>query len=89
MVMNVIQKTNWKILPLSLREKKFRSLSKSVVDGEEWHTIQCKPEVSAWIRSQPDENSIWFQNISDSWMTNANVFDVHNKIYTLILLKWQ
>lgn len=59
-----------------------------MVDGEEWFTIQCKPEVSAWIRSQPGEDKLWFQNIDDHWMINKNVFDVHNKVYAMIALKW-
>ncbi len=86
--MNVIVKSNWKILPRALGDKKFVSLTTSVVDGEPWHTVQCKPEVSEWIRSQSGENTVWFQNIDDRWMINQNVFDVHNKVYTLMALRW-
>lgn len=86
--MNFIVKSNWKILPLSLREKKFRSLTTATVDGEKWYTIQCKPEVSDWIRSQPGEDKLWFQNIDDKWMINKNIFNVHNKIYAMIALRW-
>ena len=86
--MNVVVKSNWKILPLALKENNFRSLSTATVDGELWHTVQCKPEVSEWIRSQSGENTVWFQNIDDRWMINQNVFDVHNKVYTLMALRW-
>jgi hypothetical protein len=86
--MNVVVKSNWKVLPMPLKDKKFRSLTTATVDNELWYTVQCKQEVSNWLRSQSGENSLWFQNIDDKWMTNANTFDVHNKIYTLIALKW-
>jgi hypothetical protein len=86
--MNVIVKSNWKILPLDLKEKKFKSLTTSTVDGELWHTVQCKPEVSVWIRSQPGEDKLWFQNIDDKWMMNMNTFDVHPKVYTMLCMRW-
>lgn len=86
--MNVIHKSSFKILPLALRDQNFRSLTTAIVDGESWHTVQCKPEVSAWLRMQPGENNLWFQNIDDKWMTNANTFDVHPTVYTMICLRW-
>lgn len=86
--MNTIQKSTWKIRPKMLKDQNFKSLTSAQVDGEEWFTIQCKPEVSAWIRSQPGEDQLWFQNIDERWMINHNVFDVHNKIYTMISLRW-
>lgn len=86
--MNVVIKSNWKILPQALRDKKFKSLTTSMIDNELWHTVQCKPEVSKWLREQPGKSTVWFQNIDDHWMTNENVFDVHNKIYTLMALRW-
>ena len=86
--MNVIVKSNWKILPIALKEQQFRSIATATVDGELWHTVQCKPEVSAWVRSQPGEDKLWFQNIDEKWMTNANTFDVHPTVYTMMCLRW-
>ena len=73
---------------MPLRDHKFRSLATAIVDGELWHTVQCKPEVSSWVRQQPGENTLWFQNISDTWMINSNTFDLHPKVYTMMSLKW-
>lgn len=86
--MTVVVRSEWKILPMPLRDSKFRSLTTATVDGEIWHTVQCKPEVSSWVRKQPGENTLWFQNISDTWMVSANTFDVHPTVYTMISLKW-
>ena len=86
--MNAIQKTSWKILPVELRDKKFKLLAGALVDGEEWFTIQCTPEVSNWIRTQPGEYTLWFQNIDDKWMINGNVFDIHHTFYTMTALRW-
>jgi hypothetical protein len=86
--MNVVVKSNWKILPLALKDLQFRSLTTATVDGELWHTVQCKPEVSTWVRSQPGEDRLWFQNIDEKWMTNANTFDLHPTVYTMMCLRW-
>ena len=86
--MNVIVKSNWKILPMPLKEKQFRSLTTATVDGELWHTVQCKKEVSIWLRSQPGEDRLWFQNIDERWMINHNTFDVHPTVYTMLCLRW-
>jgi hypothetical protein len=81
--MNVVVKSNWKILPLALKERHFRSITTATVDGELWHTVRCKPEVSAWVRSQPGKKKLWFEN-----MTNYNTFDLHPTVYTMMCLKW-
>ena len=86
--MNVVVKSNWKILPLALKERYFRSITTATVDGELWHTVQCKSEVSDWVRSQPGKKKLWFENIDEKWMTNRNTFDVHPTVYTMMCLKW-
>ncbi len=86
--MTVINKSPWKIRPKMLNNKNFGSLATATVDGELWHTVQCKKEVSIWLRSQPGEDSLWFQNIDDKWMVNMNTFDVHPTVYTMLCLRW-
>lgn len=86
--MNVIEKSKYKIRPKMLKDQNFLPLTSATVDGETWYTVQCKSNVSAWIRSQPGEDRLWFQNIDDKWMTNANTFDVHPTVYTMLCLRW-
>jgi hypothetical protein len=65
-------------------------MNQSRVDGETWYTISCWKEVSAWIREcfGDQENQGWFENIDEQWHINMNVFDVNEKIYTVLRLKW-
>jgi hypothetical protein len=65
------------------RRRKFTPLDSTIVDGVRWHTISTNrnSEVSEWIRSHPKE----------LWQDYANIdmiIDVHEKLYTLLLLKW-
>jgi len=70
----------------------FKVLSKSVVDNEQWYTVRCRRETSQWIREtfKDQEDQQWFQNIDEDerWYINLNVFDVNEKIYTVIALRW-
>lgn len=65
-------------------------LNKAIVDGEQWYTISCLRDTSIWIRENyaDQEDKTWFQNIDDKWQINFNVFDVHEKLYTLLVLRW-
>lgn len=68
----------------------FLVMAKSIVDNEQWYTVSCRKEVSVWLRKcfGDQENQQWFQNIDEQWHINMNVFDVNEKIYTLLGLKW-
>jgi hypothetical protein len=65
-------------------------LSKSTVDGEQWYTVRCWREASTWLRETygDQEDKMWFQNIDQNWNISYNIFDVNEKIYTLLTLKW-
>ena len=72
------------------KEPNIRVLNKSMVDGEPWYTVSCLRPVSIWIRTEQSdqEHMLWFENIDDKWGVNFNVFDVHEKFYAILLLKW-
>lgn len=66
-----------------------RILDSATVDGETWHTVQCKPSlVSGWVQQQ--DPNMWHRHL-DSKMFNRffNVFDMHEKLYTMLILKWK
>ena len=67
-----------------------RVLDKAMVDGEQWYTISCLRATSIWIRENyaAQEDKTWFQNIDEKWNINFNVFDVHEELYTLLVLRW-
>ncbi len=73
-----------------LSDPPIKVLNKAIVDGEQWYTISCLRDTSIWIRENyaDQEDKTWFQNIDDKWQINFNVFDVHEKLYTLLVLRW-
>lgn len=60
-------------------------LSEATVDGEKWRTVRCNSYLSKWIRTQ--NNKMWHEHIDSNWYIHQNVFDMNEKIYTLLLLK--
>lgn len=67
-----------------------RILDSATVDGETWYTVQCKPSyVSGWIQEQ--DTKLWsrHEHIDRKWYIHFNVFDVHEKLYTMLMLKWK
>jgi hypothetical protein len=64
-----------------------RILDQALVDGETWYTVQCKPSlVSGWIQEQ--DANMWHNHIDQRWDMHFNVFDMHEKLYTMLILRW-
>jgi hypothetical protein len=72
------------------KEPNILMLAKSSVDGEQWYTISCLRDVSMWIHNEhsEQENKLWFENTDSRWRRNFNVFDVHEKFYSILALRW-
>lgn len=67
-----------------------RILDQALVDGETWYTVQCKPSlVSGWVQQQ--DANLWHrhEHVDKQWFIHFNVFDMHEKLYTMLILKWQ
>jgi hypothetical protein len=64
----------------------FKIRDQSQVDGETWYTVSCIAAVAKWIRSQDRE--IWHEHINGKRDVFHNTFDIHEKLYTLLALKW-
>lgn len=68
-----------------------RILDSATVDGEIWYTVQCKPStVSGWVQEQ--DPNLWRRtdsSIDQRWYVHFNVFDIHEKLYTMLMLKWK
>jgi hypothetical protein len=65
----------------------FKIRDQSQVDDHTWYTVSCTAAVAKWIRSQDRE--IWHETIHGKWDVIHNTFDIHEKLYTLLALKWQ
>lgn len=69
-----------------MSEVKFKIHDKAIVDGDQWYTVGCTKEVSNWMRTQPE--NLWHEHIDERWRVHFNRFDIHEKIYTQLALKW-
>ena len=58
----------------------------SVVDGKIWYTVGCFDDTSQWLRSQDRE--LWHEHVEQLWGVYHNTFDIHEKLYTMLALKW-
>lgn len=72
------------------QQPNFVVLNQAKVDGRLWYSVSCRRETSTWLREtfKDQENQQWFQNIDQRWYINHNVFDINEKIYTMLALKW-
>lgn len=58
----------------------------TLVDGVPWYVVKCKKEVAAWIRTQ--DSSMWYEHIDSQWFVYKDRFDVHEKLVTMISIKF-
>lgn len=61
--------------------KKFYS-----ADGMTWYTIGCNNKVGAWMREKFNEQ--FHEHINEQWHISLNVFDIPEKLYTELILRW-
>jgi hypothetical protein len=64
----------------------FEIQDKSIVDGDQWYTVQVNPRVSPWIKEQNKE--FWFNHLTPNHYKVLDTFDIHEKIYTMMALRW-
>lgn len=58
----------------------------TLVDGVPWYVVKCKKEVAAWIRTQ--DTNLWYEHIDSQWFVYKDRFDVHEKLVTMISIKF-
>jgi ABC-type multidrug transport system ATPase subunit len=62
----------------------FATVSSELVDDEQWYTVRTSsPIISRWIRSQ---NKNWYVEITANY---PNYFDVNEKLYVMLELKFK
>jgi hypothetical protein len=67
---------------------KFEITDSAMVDDHQWYTIKCNKDIAAWIREQPCKNSEWYQHIGHNWTWYAEMFDVPEELYMMLILKF-
>lgn len=59
------------------------TVTSSTVDGVEWYSIICSYTAAQWIRTE------WVEHKDKYWVeTDNRVFDIHEKYYILLGLKY-
>ena len=67
-------------------KRDFRIHDQGPVDGRTWYTVTCSYEASKWIRRQSRE--LWHEHIHKKWDVIHNMFDIDEKLYTMLALRW-
>lgn len=65
---------------------KFTILDQAPVDGATWYTVSCAKEVSIWLREQSKE--LQHSHIDNNRYFFVTKFDIHEKLYTMMAVKW-
>jgi hypothetical protein len=67
----------------------FSIVGKLKIDEDCWFTVKCNDEkVSEWIKTQPQNMWKWKEHVDQYWSIHNNIFDVHEKIHTMLQLKY-
>ena len=64
----------------------FEIHSSAQVDDETWYTVQVTPRVTKWIREQ--NSSMWYSHKTANNYKVLDTFDIHNKLYTMMAIKF-
>ena len=64
---------------------KYKIMDKAIVDDEQWYTIRVyRPEIMQWINEQPSD---WQVELKDMY-PHGRQWDVHEKLYMILTLRW-
>jgi hypothetical protein len=67
-------------------KRDFDIRDQALVDGRTWYTVYCTHEASQWIRGQ--SRALWHEHIHKKWDVIHNTFDIDEKLYTMLALRW-
>lgn len=78
-------KSVWGQMVKDLMPPNIKLLDSAQVDGKTWHTVQLSYPVAEWLRDQEPDR--WYEHVEQkAW--GRNWFDVHESLYTMLMLKW-
>ncbi len=65
-------------------------IDRATVDGEQWYTVSCNKAASIWFRETHTdvEDKLWHCHIDNNWQAFSNRYDMHEKLYTLLAMKF-
>ncbi len=68
------------------RNSNFKVISDAYVDDIKWYTIRCTKEVAAWVHENFKEQL--YEHIDETWHISYNRFDIPEKLYIVLALRW-
>ena len=70
----------------TVESKAFRVVNNATVDDAQWYTVRVyKNSCASWVRQS--NNSQWYEHASMG--RYGGLFDIHEKLYTMLALTWQ
>jgi hypothetical protein len=74
-----------------LEMTKMQKIAQGEVDGAMWYTVHCpSSEICGWIREQNSE--LWVQTVDADTSKGGyflfNLYDIHEDLYSMLLLKF-
>lgn len=78
-----VGKSVFGVMAAQLAQPSITVLDQTPVDGDQWYTLDVDPAVAAWIRQQPQEH--WYEHSSNRFRP---IMEVHEHLYTMMLLQW-
>jgi hypothetical protein len=71
---------------MTINKIKFMKLAEAQVDGEPWYSLVVGKEAAAWLRTQ--DKSVSTELSDRVSIPDHSVFDVHETIYSMMVLKF-
>ena len=71
---------------MGMSHPKFKIHDQAQVDGETWYTVGVNKEVCEWLHTQPAE--LFYEHPGEIWRFSLYEYDIHEKLYTLMALRW-
>jgi len=69
-----------------MKHPKFRIHNQAQVDGETWYTVGLNKEVCEWLHTQSTE--LFHEYPGEIWTFSVYEYDIHEKLYTILALRW-
>ena len=64
----------------------YRCIAEAQVDGEQWYTVTAQKPICQWVRTQDEK--YWHEHIDKTWHISYNTFDIHEKLYMMLGMKF-
>jgi hypothetical protein len=77
----------WNHMVKQLTPPDIQNIGSARVDGKFWYTVKLTMPAQEWIRQQPNEE--WYEHIDQRYYVDGSRFDISEKLYTALTLKWK